>query len=161
MNASRHLCVEPFRPHLTEAVIALNEASFSSLWGERWSSQDLRTALSLKNMDLLLASDGEETLFGFLLSRTIESEAEVLLIGVVPEERQHGVASALMAEFIHEARRKSLSKVFLEVRESNFVAKSMYDKFDFEQIGLRQNYYKGKDGQRSSAITLALDLTNA
>jgi len=141
-----------------EAVVALNAAAFSAQWGERWSDTDMRSALSLKNMDLLLASDGGEDLFGFLLARTLLDEAEILLIGVLPEHRGHGIGALLIDTFIDRARKAGHSKVFLEVRETNKAARSLYHNAGFSQIGSRKDYYLGLDGLKSSAITLARNL---
>ncbi|MEM9878377.1 MAG: ribosomal protein S18-alanine N-acetyltransferase [Pseudomonadota bacterium] len=155
MNASRHLCIEPYKAHLLEAVVALNAAAFSAQWGERWSDSDMRSALSLKNMELLLAGDGDQDFFGFLLARTVADEAEILLIGVLPEHRHNGIGSLLIEAFVQQAQEGGYTKLFLEVRETNTAARKLYCNAGFRKIGHRKDYYLGIDGQKSSAITLA------
>lgn len=149
------LTIEPYQPRCVDALLALNEAAFSSDWGERWSDQDLRGALSLTGVTALLARQGAHALSGFMLARTVVDEAEILLVGVLPEERGSGIASALLDYFLAQAADIGLTKVFLEVREGNDPARALYKRMGFVQIGRRDQYYRAKSGKMSAAITLA------
>lgn len=155
MATKSPLTIEPYQPRCADALMALNEAAFTTEWGERWSDQDLRGALSLSGVTALLARQGRHTFCGFILARTVVDEAEILLVGVLPEDRGSGIATALLDSFLKQAADLGLSKVFLEVREDNDAARALYKRMGFVQIGRRDQYYRGTNGKMSAAITLA------
>jgi len=51
------------------------------------------------------------------------------------------VGSRLLGEFIAHARAENGSGIFLEVRESNQSAHTLYQRAGFGQTGLRKGYY--------------------
>ena len=55
--------------------------------------------------------------------------------------RRKGLGQQLLDALLAAARETS-SSVFLEVRESNGAARSLYEKAGFQQTGLRKSYYK-------------------
>ena len=59
---------------------------------------------------------------------------------------------------IGECNNKSIKHIFLEVRTSNVPAISLYKKFDFNEIGVRPNYYLTKKGYED-AIIMGRDLS--
>ena len=74
-------------------------------------------------------------LVGFIVSRVVAAgESEVLNLAVTPEARNRGVANALLDEMTEP-------EVFLEVRESNTVARALYEKQGFRVVGRREDYY--------------------
>ena len=87
----------------------------------------------------------EDTAVGFIIGRIPPADgvvAEILNIGVVEEFRRHGIAKALLVEFIEECKRRRISEVWLEARVSNNVAIDFYRSNDFESKGIRQNFYQ-------------------
>lgn len=84
----------------------------------------------------------------------IEPIADVQTIAVVPELEGSGIGSALLTELIAEARRRSAADVLLEVRADNPRAQQLYLRFGFEQIHVRQRYYR--DG--IDALIMRLEL---
>ncbi len=48
----------------------------------------------------------------------------------------------LLSELIKEAGESGIKKIFLEVRESNIPAISLYNGFGFKQVGMRKDYYE-------------------
>lgn len=154
MTVDASLVIEPFGPHYSQALLAINEAAFPAAWGERWSDKDLLGALGLPGVTALLAGDGHNALFGFLLARKVVDEAEVLLVGVLPEKRGFGIGGQLIETFLQNYCDKPLEKVFLEVRETNTAARALYEKVGFSEIGRRESYYRTKSGECAAAITL-------
>jgi len=83
----------------------------------------------------LLVAQCEGAVAGFLAWRiTAPDEAEILNLAVSPSFRRQGAAQALI-------RALSLPNLFLEVRESNFPARSLYRKAGFAEAGVRFGYY--------------------
>ena len=55
--------------------------------------------------------------------------------------RRRGVAKALLDELICLAKENDLSFITLEVRRSNEVARRLYENFDFDEVGVRPDFY--------------------
>jgi ribosomal-protein-alanine N-acetyltransferase len=91
---------------------------------------------------------------GFLCRWLVADECHILNVAVHPEARRSGIAMALMAEVISEAKAKHIRLVTLEVRRSNVAARSLYRKLTFEERRLRTNYY----GPGEDAIVMELHL---
>jgi [ribosomal protein S18]-alanine N-acetyltransferase len=92
--------------------------------------------------------------WGFLCRWLVADECHILNVAVHPEVRRSGIAMALMAEAISEAKAKNIRLVTLEVRRSNVAARSLYRKLNFEERRLRTNYY----GPGEDAIVMELHL---
>jgi ribosomal-protein-alanine N-acetyltransferase len=76
---------------------------------------------------------------GFLVARRVAAdERELLSLGVAPEFRRQGVARQLVEDFLAETS----STVFLEVRESNSTARSLYKSLGFQYVSTRPAYYE-------------------
>jgi len=80
---------------------------------------------------------------GFIVWRRAVDETEIITIGVHPEHRGHGIASALLA--LMERDLQKPVKIFLEVAEDNTAARALYEKHGYKQIGTRPKYYDGID----------------
>ena len=62
-------------------------------------------------------------------------------IAVTPDARRHGVASALLDVYCRFGA-VNLAFLTLEVRASNEAARGLYEKYGFQQAGLRPGYYQ-------------------
>jgi len=91
---------------------------------------------------VFLVCQANTELIGFVAARQIADEAEILNIAVHPEHRRKGVASALLAAALDEFRRSAITRVFLELRESNLPARALYDHHGFVPSGCRKSYYQ-------------------
>ena len=59
-----------------------------------------------------------------------------------PDYRRQGVAETVLKETLDVIRKYGAEYVILEVRPSNLPARYLYNKFGFETLGVRRNYYK-------------------
>jgi ribosomal-protein-alanine acetyltransferase len=76
---------------------------------------------------------------GFLATRTTApAEREILNLATGPAFRRRGVATRLLRDLAE----LQPADIFLEVRESNAAARSLYKRLGFEEAGIRQNYYQ-------------------
>jgi ribosomal-protein-alanine N-acetyltransferase len=78
---------------------------------------------------------------GFLVAHKVDAEWELENIVVSEASRRQGVATLLLGELIAHARSSPGNSIFLEVRETNHGARSLYRKAGFEEVGLRKSYY--------------------
>ena len=105
-----------------------------------WSEKTFDEALESETISFFAALSGE-TVCGFYCLMTIEDEAELLNIAVSSSCRRTGCGSALMAHMAEKAAEKNVKRIYLEVRNSNLPAQSLYKKFGFFEVGVRRNYY--------------------
>ncbi len=143
-----------------DAIMRIMERAFDPAYGEAWNRRQVGDSLSLRNTHFLLADRTgrepakPEEAVGFIMSRGVVDEEELLLIAVLPEARGHGVATALLQRFTKKARARGMCRIFLEMRDGN-PAEKLYLQQGFSTIGRRRNYYKsGSDGP-FDAITFA------
>jgi len=122
---------------VTEILRASPEASQWTEWGFKellcWSGV------------LALVSEDEKRVTGFLIGREVAGEAEILNLAVLVAKRRGGEGAALLKAAMEELRARHVSRVFLEVRESNEAATAFYEKQGFSKTGRRASYYRDPD----------------
>lgn len=93
-------------------------------------------------------------LIGYAGMQVILDEGYITNIAVSPEHRRGGVADRLMAELAALARKRELSFLTLEVRESNHPAIGLYKKYGFAAVGMRPGYY---DQPKEDAVIMTCE----
>jgi ribosomal-protein-alanine N-acetyltransferase len=79
---------------------------------------------------------------GFIVGHQVEDEWEIENIAVTGSARRCGLGSRLVGELLDLVRSRGGKSVFLEVRESNRAARSLYEKWAFIEVGRRKMYYQ-------------------
>lgn len=136
-----------------ESVMQVMEDSFDPAYGEAWSAPQCAGLLPMPGVWLVLARDGDEAV-GFALGRLVLTEAELLLLAVKKKARQRGIGKSLLNRFVEDARDRGAAKLYLEVRDGNWAVK-LYNDGGFQEVGRREKYYTGSDGQIYDSITLS------
>ncbi|MFM7349416.1 MAG: GNAT family N-acetyltransferase [Erythrobacter sp.] len=152
-------------PALVDGIMAVMEAAFDPAYGEAWNRRQVSDALTLANTHALLVDaegaplgpDNAAAPAGFVLTRHVLDEEELLLIAVIPGARRRGVGAALIERLVAAARTRGTARIFLEMRRGN-PAIHLYRKLGFVPIGERRNYYRMANGERIDAITFALTI---
>lgn len=103
-----------------------------------WSASDFAD-LKKSGCDIIASQNG------FIVWRVVADEAEIITIGVHPNSRRAGIASAMLTLIENDAKQRGAQKIFLEVAENNHPARAMYERNGFVQIGVRPKYYDGID----------------
>src|SRR5260221_3749578 len=88
--------------------------------------------------------------------RQVGPEAEIFDVAVDTAHRRQGFASLLLEAVLSTTKVHGANVIFLEVRESNVAALSLYKKFGFSVTGRRSNYYRDP---AEAALLLRLNLT--
>jgi ribosomal-protein-alanine N-acetyltransferase len=140
-------------PAQAQAFSALHASAFSAS-ARGWSAAEILDLAKAPGV-LLLAEHGSPPR-GFALFRQILDEAELLTLCVAPDHWNKGVASALMASGLDFLRANECQSVFLEVAETNVMARRLYARYGFKAVARREDYYAA-DGH-GAAIVLALAL---
>ena len=131
-----HLRLRPLVVDDLPRIMKIERASFSV----PWQRNTFLSLLARTDTDLVGAErDGE--LIGYAVSWTMLDEAELGNVAVAPEARRSGVGEALVAAVVDRVRARGARACFLEVRESNTAAQTLYGRQGFEVIGRRPRYY--------------------
>lgn len=115
----------------------------------RWSEDDYLSELRLDwGIALKIYEVETGVMVGFIVTRLITStdssqfsHAEILNITVDKKYRKLGLGSTLLRETIQYASDRKHSSVWLEVRQSNALAISFYERHGFIREYLRENLY--------------------
>lgn len=111
-----------------------------------WSADDFRD-LKQSGCEIIMSENG------FIVYRIAVDEAEIITIGVNPETRRSGIASAMIGIIEKTSKNQGVKKLFLEVSSINMPAQKLYENCGFKVVGLRPKYYDGVD-----AILMAKDI---
>ena len=94
------------------------------------------------------------TLIGFILSRLIDDEAEILSVAIAPPWRGRGFSRPLLDLHLRRLAGLGARTVFLEVDKQNAPATRLYRQAGFYEVGQRQGYYDSG----AAALVLRRDL---
>jgi len=86
-------------------------------------------------------AEPDSRVLGFLIARHIVPEWELENVVVAPTARRKGLGRQLVNLLLDRARETNSDSVFLEVRESNVAARTLYENVGFELSGRRKAYY--------------------
>lgn len=142
-----------FRP-MTEAdldaVLKIEYAAFSHPW-TRGIFLD-----GLKSYEIWLMFEGNQQV-GHGVVQVIIDEAHLLNITVKPESQGRGLGLRLLEHLMSRAYQLNARECFLELRDSNRAAYRLYERFGFNEIGRRRDYYPVAGG-REDALVMACTL---
>ena len=108
--------------------------------GNGWFSGRLRSVFSasIGNSDLEKSASHVAGLVGLW---TAVDQAHIVVIATRPVRRGRGIGELLLIATFAEALKIGASNATLEVRKSNWVARSLYRKYGFSDVGIRHRYY--------------------
>ncbi|GII66416.1 ribosomal-protein-alanine acetyltransferase [Sphaerisporangium krabiense] len=121
------------------AVLSIERATFPL---DAWSEGMLRGELADQPRTrhyIVAVAEGE--IVGYAGLAAAGDQADVQTIAVRTASQRAGIGSAMLSELLAEAVRRGATAVFLEVRADNPPAQAMYERFGFERVGLRRDYY--------------------
>jgi [ribosomal protein S18]-alanine N-acetyltransferase len=120
-----------------EVAAILREAKEAASWSEE-SLRDTRLLPGL----FAFVSEREGAIIGIVVGRQVLDEAEILNLAVKQSARRQGEGRALVGRVLQEFAERQVSRVFLEVRESNARAIAFYRGLGFKATGVRRDYYQ-------------------
>lgn len=110
------------------------------IFTDAWSEQALLESLEQKQT-LLLTAYEDRRLAGYLILYYVLEDGEIARIAVDDAYRRQGVASKMFRELANLCQDIGVSRLLLDVRESNAAAYAFYEKQGFVRDGIRKNYY--------------------
>ncbi|WP_296182272.1 ribosomal protein S18-alanine N-acetyltransferase [Pseudomonas sp. UBA1879] len=135
-----------------EAVLKIEYAAFSHPW-TRGIFLD-----GLKSYEIWLMFEGNQQV-GHGVINVIIDEAHLLNITVKPESQGRGLGLLLLDKLMKRAYELNGRECFLELRASNQSAYRLYERYGFNEVGRRRDYYPAVGG-REDALVMACTLTD-
>lgn len=117
-------------------IAKLEKDNFSDAWSEK-SLEDTFEY----DYNHLLVEKRDGKVVGYVIYSDVQGEAELLRIAVDKAYRRRGIAALLMQNMLDELTESEAERVSLEVRAHNISAVTLYKKFGFIDIFIRENYY--------------------
>ncbi len=129
--------------------LELDSQALDGLWSKsQWArelSDSKRISLGIINCSELIALG-----CGWL----VVDEVQINALAVHPDHRGLGLGTMMIKALLQKAKTNGVTHASLEVKSTNIIARSLYQKLGFHIAGLRSNYYK--DG--SDALILKTSL---
>jgi ribosomal-protein-alanine N-acetyltransferase len=130
--------VRPYQPGDGKAV---SEICRQSPQAAQWPEESYEETHASGR--IVLVAETESQICGFLVAQIVGDEAEILNMAVESAHRRKGVGGALLSAAICAAHGRNVRNIYLEVRESNSPAVSLYAQHGFEKTAQRRGYYSG------------------
>ncbi len=110
-----------------------------------WNYNILKEELSSDSSKYIVAITKSEVI-GFAGIKFALDQVDIMNIVTRKDYRNKGVGTLLLRELISICKEFKANSIFLEVSEDNEPAIKLYKKLGFENVGIRKNYYKDKNG---------------
>ena len=94
-----------------------------------------------RRVALVACDAGSGLVAGFVVASLVAPEGELETVGVGSEFQRRGIAGQLVIEIGKIFRLQGVTKVLLEVRDSNLAAKGLYVSSGFRETSRRPSYY--------------------
>ncbi len=118
-------------------IMKLEKELFSVPWSEAMLSEQIKGHYAY-----VLQKDENKEIIGYLCGWKLLDEFTITNIGVIEKFQRLDFGTKLVKFIVSKLLHEKCCKFTLEVRESNLKAIGLYEKFGFEQLGLRGNYYR-------------------
>jgi len=125
----------------------------------RWAREVYEAALTPgsapRRVALVAVEPGSAAVAGFVVAAVVGPEAELESVAVAEKLQRRGIGRRLVGEISGILGEAGVTKVFLEVRESNTPAQKLYEALGFGATGRRASYYLDP---KEDAVVMALIL---
>jgi len=105
-----------------------------------WTLKGFENSLD-QGLNYILCSEEGKPL-GYICVLTVLDEAHILNFCISPDFQKKGVGKSALSKLKEKLKESGYSIIFLEVRESNAAAQSLYTQGAFTKDGIRKNYYR-------------------
>jgi [ribosomal protein S18]-alanine N-acetyltransferase len=120
-----------------------------------WSTSQYNEEFSAPTRYFVVAEDEAKNIIGYAgVFAPGGAEADVLTVGVVPEQRGKGVARRLMALVTEWADQQGSTAMMLEVKVDNLEAIGLYESLGYSKLNTRKDYF----GPGLDALVMRLEL---
>ncbi len=131
--------------YLTEVIVIENKVQLSP-----WSLKNFEDALTAQNLYKVFFI--ENKLVGYYVALLAADECQLLNIAIHSDFQNNGYGHYLITHLKKICVDADIVNIFLEVRSSNKKAIRLYEKNGFNELGIRNNYYKNNTGWENGIL---------
>ena len=129
-----------------EQIKLISEFEINEFNSEAYSFDMLNDMMKdnylLKDNDNIFVLLDDEDLIGYIIFHISKDFTDIFKIFIRDNDKRKGYATMLLNKVIDLAKRYNSHKLMVEVRAKNLNAINIYKKNNFEQISIRDKYYK-------------------
>lgn len=145
------------RDALKSDIQALLNIENDVFHAEAWSHDVFESEFALLGTTRVYkVIEQNQVIIGYFGLAIVDGIIDITTIAVQSDYQHHGFGTVMMNEIMEIANQYKARKVMLEVKPENVAAISLYQKYGFEVIGLRRNYY----GPSKDALTMQKVVSN-
>lgn len=119
-------------------VLRIEQASFPNPWSRNMFERDIIH----NKLAHIFSVRRAGTIVGYFSVWKIVDEGHLVTLAVDPVLRKRGFGTLILKEILRRAPELRISKITLEVRETNLAAIRLYSRFGFIKAGVRPKYYE-------------------
>ena len=136
-----------------ESDLKIIQAIETEVYPTPWSSNFFNMMLILKDTMFIVATENEDVV-GYCVGEVEKMGKKgapvlvghVLNVAVTQKHQQSGIGSVLLDEIESRLMEKEVWTSYLEVRESNKIAQTVYKKRGYQYVRTSKGYYGDEDG---------------
>lgn len=129
-----------FTEEYLDKIVEIENECFSIPWSKKSFEGELKNPNAYYFVAMI-----EDEVVGYGGMWYIINEAHITNIAVSPKHHRKNIGSEILKAILNESENLEIIGVTLEVNENNIPAIKMYEKFGFENEGLRKNYYENNE----------------
>lgn len=134
---SKTMTFRKMRTEDIEQVLNVEKQSFTL----PWTREAFFNELNHNEYAVYLVIEDEGKIAGYCGAWIVIDESHITNIAILPEYRGQKLGEALLRKMIEISISMGVVRMTLEVRVSNAVAISLYEKLGFQKGGIRKRYY--------------------
>jgi len=121
-----------------DAILEIDRASFADPWTRAMYAEE-RGHPERSCLAVWRSADG--AVAGYISFWVVVDEVHINNVAVRPEARTHGIGRRLVEFAMAHGASRGAVQAFLDVRSANQVARRLYERLGFRQVGMRRGYY--------------------
>lgn len=121
------------------------------IFKDAWTQTGIEETWKEPHSFIIVAKEEGEVV-GYCIVYCVLDEAEIAKIAVKETKRHIGVGKRLLEETEKKCLARNITRILLEVRESNTPARKFYVNQQFVEDGIRKNFY---ENPRENAVLMS------
>ena len=120
-----------------EAIASMESTVFS----DAWTAKSIEDTYN-QSQAFIVTAKLDDKVAGYCIVYFVLDEGEIARVAVDKCSRRQGVGRKLLEQVEIICKEKGITRLMLDVRESNESARGFYKSLGFEEDGVRKNFYE-------------------
>ncbi|HZT62276.1 MAG TPA: GNAT family N-acetyltransferase [Burkholderiales bacterium] len=143
MNA-KNITLRPGRPADATRIAAMSRDLIETGLGWSWGPDRVSRSIANKDTSTLLACERDRVV-AFAIMYFGDEHAHLNLLAVRPSHQRLGIGRHMVEWLVESAYAAGVATIHLELRASNYTARSFYRSLAFTESAYIPGYYRGRE----------------